>query len=344
MSKNGFAKFASTPTAKLAATYLAIMMLMSLSFSVMIYSASANQLGRPLPPTTQEIPSMGVSVGPFNEQVKKVVEKRFAEARDAALLRLVWLNLGVLVLGGVVSYSLARRSLKPIEEAMDTQTQFVSDASHELRTPLTVLQTTNEVALRKKNLDTNEARELIAHNVDEVKKLRNLSDSLLNLLKTSDKDATLSRINLQDVISESLPHIVAVAQQKNIVIEDQVPSLFVQSNKILLTRIITILLENAVKYSEEEKPIKLVAKKTDGHIQLDVVDHGIGIKASDVPHIFRRFYRADKSRSGSDTPGYGLGLSIAEKTAKQLNVKIKVKSTIGEGSTFSLIIPASATK
>lgn len=339
MSKNTFAKFAHTQTAKLAATYLAIIMLMSLSFSVMIYKASANQLGRPIPSTTQELPSMDTNIRPFNEEVRKAVEKRFAETRDAVLLRLVWLNLGVLIVGSAVSYLLARRSLRPIEEAMDAQTQFVSDASHELRTPLTVLQTTNEVALRKKNLKNSEARELIAHNVDEVKKLKDLSDSLLNLLKTSDKEVALSRINLQDVINEALPHIVRIAQQKNIMVEDEVPSLFVYSNKVLLARIITILLDNAVKYSEDSKPVKLIAKKIDGHIQIDVVDQGIGIKASDVPHLFRRFYRADKSRSGSDTPGYGLGLSIADKTAKQMGVKIKVISTIGEGSTFSLRIP-----
>lgn len=343
MSKKQLAQFISTPTAKLAATYLAIIMLMSVSFSVVFYSTSARQLNRPLPPSGEIISSMGINSRPFDDQIRNIIEERFAQAREAQLVRLIWINLIVLVGGCVVSYALARKSLQPIEEAMDAQTQFVSDASHELRTPLTVLQTTNEVALRKKKLALNEARELIAHNVDEVKKLRSLSDSLLNLLKASDKEVTFSRVNLQDAVRDSLPHIVAVAQQKNITIEDEVPKLLVHSNKALLIRVITVLLDNAVKYSLEDTAIKLVAKKLDSHVQLDVIDHGIGIKASDIPHVFRRFYRADKSRSVSDTPGYGLGLSIAEKTAKELNVKLKVKSTIGEGSTFSMIIPSSST-
>lgn len=339
MSKNTFFKFIETPTAKLAATYLAIIMLMSLSFSVMIYNASANQLGRPMPPATQETPSMGTNTRPFDEQVRNAIEKRFTEARDAVLFRLIWLNLFVLVAGSGVSYVLARRSLKPIEEAMDAQTQFVSDASHELRTPLTILQTTNEVALRKQKLNIKDARELITHNIEEVKKLRELSDSLLDLLKT-DKSIPLASVNLQDAVTESLQHIVKVAQQKNISIEDSVPRLNVQSNKLLLSRVVTILLDNAIKYSENEKVIRITAKQVGEKIYLHIEDNGIGIKASDLPYIFRRFYRADKSRSAIGVSGYGLGLSIADKIAGQLNAQLSVESTAGEGSTFTLVLPS----
>lgn len=344
MSKSKVSNFLTTPTSKLAATYLAVIMLMSISFSILIYSASANQLGRPLPPATQDIRRVNTDIVPFNDEIRKAIEDRLAEARDAVLIRLIWLNLGVLILGSGASYMLARRSLRPIEEAMDAQTQFVSDASHELRTPLTILQTTNEVALRKKTLSTKEARKLIAHNVDEAKKLRDLSDSLLNLLKSSDKAVPLSNVNIQDAVSESLAHIVTIAQQKHIVIVDEVPNLFAHSNRALLIRIITILLDNAVKYGGDHTSITISGKQIDGHISLSIADQGIGMKASDIPHIFRRFYRADKSRSGTDTPGYGLGLSIAEKTAKQLHAKIKVKSIIGEGSTFTIVLPVPAQK
>lgn len=340
MTKKRLIEYIGTPTAKLAITYLGIIMLMSISFSVILYSTSVRQLNLPLPPSNQMIPSVGINSRPFDDQVRSAIEERFTQAREALLFRLIWLNLGMLVMGSVVSYTLARRSLQPIEQAMDAQTQFVSDASHELRTPLTILQTTNEVALRKKTLDSRESRELITHNVEEVKKLRNLSDSLLDLLKNSEKETKLSIINLQDVVSKSLSTIVAIAQQKNISIKDEVPRLRVYSNKVLLVRIITILLDNAVKYSKDGKVIKLAAQQSDSKVYLQVIDEGIGIKASDIPHIFQRFYRADKSRSHSDSQGYGLGLSIAEKISKQLGVKLKVESTFGKGSIFTIVIPS----
>lgn len=341
MSRSNLARFIGTPTAKLAATYLAIIMLMSIGFSAVFYSTSARQVARPpVPQSGQFSPSTTIGTQqPFDIEVRRAVEARFAEAREALFMRLIWINLVALVAGGVISYALARRSLQPIEEAMEAQTQFVSDASHELRTPLTVLQTTNEVALRKKKLDNKDARELIAHNVEEVKKLRDLSDSLLDLLKT-DKEISLTTVNLQDVVTESLQHIVKVAQQKDITIEEAVPPIKVQSNKLLLSRVMTILLDNAIKYSENEKVIKITAKQIADKTYVYVEDEGIGIKASDLPHIFRRFYRADKSRSTVGVSGYGLGLSIADKITRQLNAKIQAESTVGQGSTFTLILPS----
>ncbi len=338
--KNRLMQFLGTPTAKLAATYLGIIMLMSISFSAVFYSTSARQLARPLPPSGQAIPSMGINGRPFDDQVRSIIEERFAQARQALLFRLIWINLGALALGSAVSYALARKSLQPIEEAMEAQTQFVSDASHELRTPLTVLQTTNEVALRKKKLNLSEARDTIAHNVEEVVKLRNLSDSLLDLLKNTDTDITMTSVNLTDAVGDSLQHIVTIAQQKNITINETIPPLTVSSNKVLLSRIITILLDNAVKYSEDGKTITITAEQVDGKVRLSVIDEGIGMKASDLPHIFRRFYRADKSRSANDVRGYGLGLSIADKIAHELGAKITVKSAPGKGSTFTIKLPA----
>jgi two-component system sensor histidine kinase CiaH len=339
MSKNRLAQFINTPTAKLAATYLAIIMLMSVGFSIVFYSSSAQQLSRPAPTGVQLLPNTERGIRPFDQEIQQAIEERFTEAREALLFRLIWINLAVLLTGSIISYLLARKSLKPIEETMDAQTQFVSDASHELRTPLTVLQTTNEVALRKNKLTSKDARELITHNVEEVKKLKTLSDTLLGLLKISEGEVSLTEINLQDAVTESLQHIVTIAQQKNITIQDVVPEMNVNSNKALLARIVTILLDNAVKYSKEGRTIKINARKSDHKVYLDVIDCGIGIRASDLPHIFRRFYRADKSRAIRENFGYGLGLSIAEKTAHQLNAKIRVQSTIGQGSVFTVIIP-----
>lgn len=337
-------RFLGTPTVKLAGTYLAIIMLMSVSFSIIFYNTSAQQFSRPIPGVGQSELRQNGNVMfndqngsiVFNDELRRVIDERFAQTRRALKIRLVWINLSALVLGSVISYILARRSLQPIEEAMEAQTQFVSDASHELRTPLTVLQTTNEVALRRPKLPAADARDLIAHNVEEVKKLRHLSNMLLELLKNNDAEVIFAPVNLQDVVSDALGSVVAVAQDKDITIEDQVPKVYALTSKELLARIVVILLDNAVKYSEAGKVITISAKQTEKKVFLSVTDQGIGIRASDLPHIFRRFYRADKSRSVNDTHGYGLGLAIADKLSEQSGAKIHVSSTLGKGSTFAI--------
>lgn len=336
-------QFLTTPTVRLAAIHLAIIMLLSISFSVVFYNTSDRQFSRPIGPFSQSTFSPpGGFTNQFDTQIRSLVDERFNQTREALLVRLIWINLGTLLFGSIVSYFLARWSLRPIEESMEAQTQFVSDASHELRTPLTVLQTTNEIALRKQKLPAAEARELISHNVEEVKKLRDLSNTLLDLLKNSNEPAQLGLVDLQDAVSEAMSSVVVIAQGKDITIEDTVPKLQAHTNKALLARIVAVLLDNAVKYSKRDGQVVISASQAGKKVLLHVTDQGIGIRASDLPLIFRRFYRADKSRSSADVQGYGLGLSIADKIATQLGAKLTVKSTPGRGSTFTVELPAAA--
>lgn len=338
-SKQKLLSFFTTPTARLAATHLAIIMCMSIVFSVIFYNASTRPLERPTPSSGQFMPAFQDDRALFDSEVRRVIEERLDETRKALATRLVWINFGILIAGSAVSYMLARRSLTPIEEAMEAQSQFISDASHELRTPLTVLQTTNEVALRKSKLSIKDAKNIIAHNVTETKKLRDLSNMLLELLKNDAGAVSFTEVDIQEVVSESLNSIVAAAQAKNIVVEDSVKQLYVKTNKALLGQILGIFLDNAVKYSKPGGVILLSSKQEDEMIHLSVKDEGAGIHASDLPYIFQRFYRADKSRTTNETSGYGLGLAIADKISKKIHIKIEVSSKPAKGSTFTLIIP-----
>ena len=341
MSPEHVRQFFTSPTFRLAVIHLAIIMLMSVSFSVIFYHTSDRQFSRPIPPmATQNIHSSpsGDFEGRFNRELRNALDERFNQARQELLLLLVWINIATLLLGAVISYVLARWSLRPIEAAMDAQVQFVSDASHELRTPLTVLQTTNEVALRKSKLTASEARELAVHNVEEVKKLRDLTNTLLDLLKHTDS-VVLESVNLQNVVSEAMTFVVASAQEKNIAVEDTVAQIHVQTNQALLVRIVSVLLDNAVKYSPSDTHVTLSATRAGKKVLLQVTDQGTGIEDAELPLIFRRFYRADKSRGKEDTHGYGLGLSIADKIASQLGARITVRSQVGKGSTFTIELP-----
>lgn len=335
MSKHKVWSLVSSSTGKLTATYLGIIMAMSISFSIVFYNTSSQQFDRPLPPTN------GIFNPVTNDNVdrtdiREFIQQRFQETREALLIRLIWLNFLALGLGGLFSYALARWTLQPIEESLEAQNQFVTDASHELRTPLTLLQTSNEVAKRKSKLSKSETDTLINQNIEEIKKLKDLTNSLLDLLKNDSKDISKMASSIQDIVADSMGAVVNLAQSKDIEIEDKTPPIEIETEPNLLSRVITILLDNAIKYSDKGKKITVSAKRTDGHVDIQIKDQGIGMKASDIPFIFRRFYRADKSRTSQDTAGYGLGLAIADKITTKLGGKITVDSKLGKGSTFTI--------
>lgn len=340
--------FLKSTTAKLAATYLGIIMLMSIGFSIVLYQTSSQQLGRQLPP-----PSVYGSVNQYTgdviirtreesrQEVNRFLQDRIREGKKELIGQLIALNILVLLIGAALSYYLARRTLKPIEAVMQAQTQFVSDASHELRTPLTALQTTNEVALRKKKLTIAEAKDLIKHNVDETVKLKALSDALLGLLKQEQFPAPLTDVSIQSSVGHAMNMIVQNALDKNIAVEDNTANLMVRANEQSLSQVLTILLDNAIKYSDAETTIRINAEARHRQAVISITDQGIGIKAGDLPHIFRRFYRADKTRSTQNEHGYGLGLAIAEKLVHEQDGTITAASEPGIGTTFTITLPLS---
>lgn len=332
-----FTRILQSATLRLAGTYLAIIMLMSVAFSVVFYYTSAQQLDRQVPVSRQQIQARSGPI--FNDEIEQYLQARADEGRAELLAKLILLNSITLLLGACLSYVLARQSLQPIEEALDAQARFVSDASHELRTPLTALQLTNEVALRKKKLSPKESRELIEHNLAEATKLKSLSDGLLGLLKQDGQLLEFTSVSLQAAAGEAMNRVAPSALDKDIAVHDAVPNIMVKSEEGALTQIITILLDNAVKYSDKASEIHLEARARGKTAYLSVRDRGVGIKASELPHIFDRFYRADTSRSRQHTEGYGLGLSIARKLADQLGAEITAKSQPGKGSTFTIKLP-----
>ena len=327
-------RFARSSTARLAASYLAIIMIMSVGFSVVFYNTSSNEIGRKLPP-----PSFIQSYGPNRTMYIKYIDDRVEQARDRLLGNLILLNLLALAAGSYVSYILARRTLEPIEDAMEAQSRFASDASHELRTPLAAIQTENEVALRKDTLTLSRAKELLASNVEEVKKLQELADGLLRLAREDMHALTVSPISLSTVTTEAINRVVKAAQAKHIEITDKVTDTQVLADSASLAQVLTVLLDNAIKYSDPKQPIIITSENKGKMAELRVTDKGRGIHADELPKIFDRFYRADSSRSSQNVSGYGLGLGIAYKIIRQHGGTISVTSAPGKGSTFTIRLP-----
>ena len=310
---------------RLALSYLAVIMTLSLAFSVIIYAITSVQLNRPLPPSehAQQPPEL------VERQFSRRLEQRNRETRGSVVMSLIVLN-GVMLLIGY--WLLARRTLTPIERAMRAQVQFVSDASHELRTPLTALMTTNEVALRKKTLDEKKARAVFQRNIDEVEKLCELTDNLLQLTQVDNQQIEKQAVDMAKLVRDTVDRYQPVADKKQVVLDMQVPSVTHTVAVAAAAQILGTLIDNAIKYSP---PGSTVVIRLDGQT-LSVVDQGIGIAKQDQAKIFDRFYRSDEARTRGHSSGYGLGLAIAKAVADKNGYQLSVKSEPGQGSTFSL--------
>ena len=146
-------------------------------------------------------------------------------------------------------------------------------------------------------------------------------------------------MNIKDAVDSAVSRIKPQASKKGIKISVSVPKLFVMADERSLTELFTILLDNAVKYSQNKKEVIVEGQSVDSKIKLSVKDNGIGIKKEDIPMIFDRFYRADKSRTKQEFKGYGLGLSIAKRIVDLHKGSIHVESQEGQGSEFIVLLP-----
>lgn len=341
---------------KLTAWYLLIIVSLSVIFSVLIFKAWTLEIDRferaqrffierrlqegtfLVPP-----PPNGRRVLLFNGD--QMNPELIAETKQRILLMLIAANSGILVITGGLGYFLAGRTLKPIREMINEQNRFITDASHELKTPLTALRSEFEVAiLDEKTLQLKEAKHLIKSGFEEIVNLQVLAENLLELTQQQKKIGSLEieDASLLEVMEAALKRVVPLARKRQIAINNQVDDFVLEGETQSLTELFVILLDNAIKYSDKNSEVTLTSGKTDHHIEVAVKDTGIGIDEKDIPHIFDRFYRADKSRS--KTPGYGLGLSIAKKIIETHRGSISVESKINKGSKFIVKLPTATSR
>ena len=323
-------------TLKLTGWYLVILMVLSLLFSAILFQIASTELRRSL-----RAPVHGVlfDSGMFmeTEASRTFRQSRYDEGIARLVGNLVIMNAVTLVAGGGVSYMLARRTLRPIQETVEAQSRFTSDASHELRTPLAIMRSEIEVGLRDTSATKADYRELLRSNLEEVDRLRELSDRLLVL--ASERDLPLESISLDAAAITAVSHVVKLAQQKAISVVNEVRPEKIRGNQEALSDVVTILLENAVKYSPGKTVVTLTSESKGRSILLHVIDQGPGIAAEDVPYVFDRFYRVDDSRSRQHVEGHGLGLSIARRIVDQHHGELTVKSEVGVGTTFTVRLP-----
>jgi two-component system, OmpR family, sensor kinase len=244
-------------------------------------------------------------------------------------------------INGMLSH--LEKTLARLEETLDRQRRFVADASHELRTPLTSIhsyaQVLEEWALR----DPQIGPESVAAIKRESERMKGLVENLLELARGDEgMKLHLEDNNLTEVVEEAAESARAAVNGK-VLVERLTPEQEVQRvsavfDRERLRQAISILLDNAVKYTPEGGRVTMRIVEEDGSVGVEVSDTGIGIPEDQIPHVFERFYRAEEARS---TEGLGLGLSIARQIVEDHGGSIEVRSKPMEGSTFIIRIPRS---
>lgn len=324
---------------KLTAWYLLIIMIISGLFSVVVYRGLTGEIDRVV--RMQEVRNQtGEQVGPF--RVVRIIDPELIkEAKQRIFYALIVVNGWIFIIAGGAGYFLAGRTLKPIEEMVYEQQRFISDASHELRTPLTALRTEIEVGLRDKTLTIRQARSLLESNLEEVKILQSLSQHLLTLVRYNhtDENSRYTSVLVSEATEQAVKTVSALAKKKNMTVTTDVKDVLIKGDKDRLWEVFVILLDNAIKYGLENSTITISSRLSNQFVSLDVRNQGEGIKASNIPYIFDRFYRVDVSRNKKNTSGFGLGLAIAKKIVQEHDGQIKVKSTPGKVTVFTVQLP-----
>lgn len=225
-----------------------------------------------------------------------------------------------------------------IESAYNKQNQFVSDASHELRTPISVIQGYTRMLERWGKDDPEVLNEAIEAIGKEAENMRELVDKLLFIAR-NDRDTLVleeETFSLSEMMDELVKETRLV--DKEHIIEDYIEKdIEIKGDRNRLKQAMRIFVDNAQKYTEPGGKIEITLKREENRAVMSVRDTGCGIDSNDISSIFDRFYRADQSRD-RNKGGHGLGLSIARIIVLRHGGKIHVKSKLGEGSTFSVIL------
>ena len=238
--------------------------------------------------------------------------------------------------GGPDELGRLRRAFNHLLEALDTsresQRQLVLDASHEMRTPLTSLRTNMEVARRLEELEPAEREVLISDVVTQMDELAALVGDMAELARGQQPELTAATIRLDLIVLEAVDVATTHGRSRGVVFDARVAPTWVSGSSARIERAVDNLLDNALKWSPDDGVIEVACSQG----TLIVRDHGPGVDASDVDHIFDRFYRAPGARG---RPGSGLGLAIVAQVARDEGGTVNVYQAEGGGAVFRFSLP-----
>lgn len=221
------------------------------------------------------------------------------------------------------------------------RSDFVANVSHELKTPLTSISGFVETLRLNENIDIDTRNRFLGIIESESDRLKRLIDDilLLSFIENNEK-MSLDKVSIYQVFKEVYEMTIYMANSKNIKLDYYFDDKEIEilSNRDYIKQIFLNLVDNAIKYTPENKKIEVYVKKESKNITIKVIDEGVGIPKEDINRIFERFYRVDKARS-RDVGGTGLGLAITKHIVKSLDGTIVVNSELNKGSEFIVTIP-----
>jgi signal transduction histidine kinase len=246
----------------------------------------------------------------------------------------------LLILVAVIfSYILSGLTLRPIRETLKEQEEFAQEVSHELRTPLSVMALEIETLKRG-----GKAASAAAQNISgEVARMNQLVDGLLTLIRPADQNrhaGTSTSFDITAAARQAFDQYQKLAANKRLTYQfESTYDGTTHARESDIVQCLGILLDNAIKYTNEGGTVELAVIPASGHrVHLAVSDTGQGIAQTDLSHIFERFYRA-RHQPATDDIGLGLGLAIAYKRVTLNNGTIKLESTLGQGTTAHIFLP-----
>lgn len=227
-----------------------------------------------------------------------------------------------------------------LEASFQRQARFTADASHELRTPVTVMLSQIQTALTRER-PAAEYREALLACQRAAHRMRRLTESLLALtrLEAGQEPVRRERFDLAQVAEESVELVRARADERGVTLRCDFASTDCTGDSGHVAQVVTNLVENAIRYTPKGGEIRVITARNGRGAKLIVSDNGEGIPAEALPHVFERFYRADKARAGSNGGGAGLGLSICQAIVQAHGGSIGVESDPGKGSRFTVTLP-----
>lgn len=251
----------------------------------------------------------------------------------------IWL--GAMLLFFAVSVRLSAVAARPMEEAMQREKQFVADASHDLKTPLSVILANNSIMAENPQASVESVRRWLDSTQAAAKRMQQLIGQMLTLADVERREAplTMEPVDLANLSMKAALEMESLAYDKNVTLDTELPeTCMVQGNGDYLLRIVSSLLENAVKYEPEQGRVVLSLTQEKKKTSLRVQNFGSQIAPEDLPHVFDRFYRSDKSRQ-NESGSFGLGLAITKEMTRRLGGDITAASGPEIGTLFCVTLP-----
>ena len=248
----------------------------------------------------------------------------------------------------VISLFFSRWALRPVARAWTQQRRFVADASHDLKTPLTVILANTSIALEHPERSVASQSQWLESMQHEAEAMQGLVGDLLTLAKMDEEEAAaqsgaarpaFEEVDLSDVIEGEVLQFESVAFERGVRLESQVEQgIELRGNEQRLRRLAGTLIDNACKYVDDGGAVDVALSRSGKQARLQVRNTGAPISPEDLPHVFDRFYRADKARTGG-AGGHGLGLAIARAIAEEHGGTLTASSTQAEGTAFTATLP-----